>query len=310
MFLDAATIQQRRLRLAGTLLALAGTLAFSACSPRRQSACGDENHGPQCAGESGPRGLWGIRFDDSLDSKRRERAERLAGDPCAVPSYKELREARALARMEADIANRDGYVRVMPDGSASNPDNVRFAAVPGALALEFTASEALNMVDGQPHALTLVIYQLSDRVALDGLLATREGVAKLLAGERFDESVKSARQLCIQPGMTNRLSMERAEGARHVALVAGYHHPAQPSDYVRVFSYGIGQISVKGATFTSRNRLRFRPLPLNLRAELGDEGMTAWETTKIFHNMHDAVKLRSDPYYAEIEAADMAVLAP
>lgn len=305
-----AIVTPRLLRLAGACLLFTGMLGLSACSPRREAARGENALCEECGSDRKPAGFFGVRFDDSIDARRRERAERMAGDPCATPSYKELRQARALARMEADLANRDGYVRVLPDGSASNPDNVRFAAVPGALNIEFTAADDLNAVEGLPHALTLAVYQLSDRVALDGLLSSPEGVAKLLAAERFDESVKSARQLFIQPGAANRLSMERADGARHVAIVAGYHHPEQPSDYARVFSYGIGQYSVKGPTLTSRNRLRFRPLPLNLRLALGPDGMSAWETTRIFHNMHDAVTLRSEPYYGEIEAANMAILTP
>lgn len=274
-------------RAAATTAACVLSFSLSACAPTSETPDGER------------KGLWGIRFDEDSGLRRKAvRAEAKQGDPCLAPSVKELREARAAAMIEADIMADGGLTRVMADGSSSNPGQVRFAAVPGALNLEITASDFLNNIDGQPHALTFVIYQLSDRLMFDQLTRTEEGVAKLLEGGHFDEAVKGVRRFFIQPGMQNRLSLDRAEGARHVALVAGYHNPPDPAAYMRIFSYGIGQFSTRGETRWHRSKPMFRPLPLNIRVDLGDTAMSAGETTAIFNNMRSSVTLRSKQYHA------------
>ena len=241
-----------------------------------------------------------IRHDASALPGRKASAEYTTGDPMAKPSIKELREARAVALMEADILASGRVVQIRPDGSSSNPGQVKFASAPGALNLEIAASESLNAIDGEPHALTLVIYQLSDRVAFDSLGVDEKGMGQLLDAKRFDESVKHVRRFFIQPGSSHKLSLERGEDARHVAIVAGYHlAPPYPAATIRVFSYGIGQYAIPGETALHREKFMFRPLPLNLKIELGGDAMFAQETGSIYHNMHDSIRVRSQQYHTE-----------
>jgi predicted component of type VI protein secretion system len=70
----------------------------------------------------------------------------------------------------------------------------------------------------------LVFYQLSQSSVFSQFLDTPEGRAKLLAGDSFDASVLSRRRLVVQPGETQRVVLDRVEGARYLGAVAGFYN--------------------------------------------------------------------------------------
>ncbi len=230
----------------------------------------------------------GIRFDAADKNKRAARAACPTADPCSVPSFSEIRKAKAEAVANQEIRDKHGDAQIKPDGSSSNPNEVKFVAAPGALALRFTAVGNLNAFDGLPHALVLVIYQLSDRAFFDQLARNSDGIRTLLAMQATDASIKSARQMFIQPGASNYLEMERAEGGRYVALVAGYDR-SDPSSSVFVANYPIGRYAKKNGALRKSTEM-FYPMPLNLSVNLGPNGMNVSQTGEIYHNLEDAEK--------------------
>lgn len=217
----------------------------------------------------------GLRLDDSRTASETARPE-----PETRPSPSEQRAARALALAEADIINRGGAVMYRPDGSASQPHSVKFPAAPGELTLEYAASERLNRFEESPHALLLVIYHLSDRAALDQLSAHENGMRKLLAGEYFDDSVKSARRHFVQPGAAGTLRLDRPEDGRFVAVAAGYAEPNKRTSLF-VAEYGVGQWTTGGESVIHHKKKMYSPLPMRLFADLGENDMVVTNTGRI-----------------------------
>lgn len=90
--------------------------------------------------------------------------------------------------------------------------------------VNLNASGDLNLTDGQPHAVSLCIYQMKTVEPLTARAATREGLIELLQC-RADpaESVKATHRY-VQPGEEAFFPLDRADGARFIAVVAGYDH--------------------------------------------------------------------------------------
>lgn len=105
------------------------------------------------------------------------------------------------------------------------PDSdVPWTYEPEGVVLRINAVPGLNEYEGEPSSLMLCVYQLSSREGLDMRLASREGFAELLACKRFDDSVATAQRLFSDPGQAQNLYLDRQEGVRWIALVAGYYH--------------------------------------------------------------------------------------
>lgn len=182
--------------------------------------------------------------------------------------------AHAMAGAEMRLV-RDGYLQLYSwDGSASNPSKVDFVASSKALTLEYRASEKLNCVDDRAHALQLVIYHLSDREELDRLSTDEGGMRALLEGGYFDKSVKHVRIFNVQPGAKGQLIIDRPDGGRFIAVVAGYAQPDREAS-LYVTEYGIGRWITKGEKEGSRSKFMFKPMPLTINVSLGDTEMAA-----------------------------------
>lgn len=113
---------------------------------------------------------------------------------------------------------------VPPPEPVERPQDVVWAWAPNGITVHLLASDELNMKDGQPHAISLCIYQMQTLDALTARAATREGLVELLQC-RADpaESVKATHRY-VQPGEEAHFSIDRAENARFIAVVAGYDH--------------------------------------------------------------------------------------
>ena len=85
------------------------------------------------------------------------------------------------------------------------------------------ADPQLNLYQGSPHTLVACTYQLRDPNAFNQLVDEKDGLPKLLECGRFDASVAYAKRLVVQPGQEMRDSLDRAEGARYISVVAGYY---------------------------------------------------------------------------------------
>lgn len=131
--------------------------------------------------------------------------------------------------------------------NANSAEAVKWTWMPKGLTLNVTASSELNTFDGYPHNLLLCIYQLSAPAQFNELAASRGGIHRLLACERFDTSVVHVERQFISPGENATLRMDRAEGAQFVGLVAGYYD-LQPGLVTRTTQFPL-KIDQKGWLF-------------------------------------------------------------
>lgn len=91
-----------------------------------------------------------------------------------------------------------------------------------AIRMHIKADNRLNLADDEAHTLLLCIYQLSDPNTFNQLSNDDDGLYKLLECSLFGNGAAAAKRLIIQPGQDLNLTLDRAEGARYVAMVAGY----------------------------------------------------------------------------------------
>jgi type VI secretion system VasD/TssJ family lipoprotein len=103
-----------------------------------------------------------------------------------------------------------------------------------AISLEIRATADLNSVAERPHALALAIYQLSDTNTFTGLTTTKEGTVELLNKGKIDLTVVQYTRIIVQPGEKKTLSLDRAQTAKFIGVVAGYQE-LNPALDVRVF---------------------------------------------------------------------------
>jgi len=92
-----------------------------------------------------------------------------------------------------------------------------------AINIDLKADNRLNLNEEIPHTLLLCIYQLKDRNTFNRIADNHEGIYKLLECSLFDSSVTSVKRLIVNPGQNTNISLDRAEGTRYVAIVAGYY---------------------------------------------------------------------------------------
>lgn len=107
---------------------------------------------------------------------------------------------------------------------ASSPQTVKWEYEKDAVELHLKADKQLNYKDKKAHALVICAYQLMSPNAFEQLSGSRDGLYKLLECQVFDPaSVAVSKQIVANPGKNMVVKIDRAEGAKYVALVAGYY---------------------------------------------------------------------------------------
>lgn len=106
---------------------------------------------------------------------------------------------------------------------AKSPEQLKWTYEPKGLTLDITADENLNPYSGFAHTTLLCVYQLSTPAAFQDLSNTEGGLLKLLQCDGFDPSAVKTDRLFITPGEKTTKVFDRAEGASHVGLVAGFY---------------------------------------------------------------------------------------
>ncbi len=108
---------------------------------------------------------------------------------------------------------------------ASAPvEPVKYAYEKDAIELHLKADKQLNYKDKKAHALVVCVYQLMSPNAFNQLAGSRSGLSTLLECSVFDPAgVAVSRQIAVSPGKDVNIKLDRAEGAKYVALVAGYY---------------------------------------------------------------------------------------
>lgn len=137
---------------------------------------------------------------------------------------------------------------------------------PGAVRIRLKADSRLNLFDATPHTLFLCVYFLRDPNGFNQLLEEQDGMGKLLECTRFDPAVTNTRKVVVQPGGEAGEAFDRPEGAKYVALVAGYSR-MKKEDAVRLYSVPI--VEERSGLF----KKTARPGPLSIDLFLGPEAI-------------------------------------
>jgi len=137
-----------------------------------------------------------------------------------------------------------------------------------AIQLNLKAATQLNLYEGAPHTLLVCVYQLRDPNAFNQLAEDKDGLYKLLECSRFDGSVASAKRLIVHPGQDMALALDRGEGAKYVAIVAGYYR-LEKEGTVRL--YDIPWV-VEKKGFVKRTKTS-KPAVLTIDLVLGSQGL-------------------------------------
>ena len=108
---------------------------------------------------------------------------------------------------------------------ASAPvEPVKYGYEKDAIELHLKADKQLNYKDKKAHALVICVYQLMSPNAFNQLAGSRGGLYSLLECSVFDPAgVAVSKQIVVSPGKDMDIKLDRAEGAKYVALVAGYY---------------------------------------------------------------------------------------
>ncbi|HQG30588.1 MAG TPA: type VI secretion system lipoprotein TssJ [Deltaproteobacteria bacterium] len=144
--------------------------------------------------------------------------------------------------------------------SCAAPSPARWEYEEKAINLSFEADKKLNVRDGKAHTLSVCVYQLKDPNAFRQLAEDADGLYKLLGCSSFDSSVVNARRVIVNPGKSLKVSLDRADGAKFVGIVAGYYN-IDRDKIVRLY-----KIPQEKRGLISR---RMVPMPLNAVIKLG-----------------------------------------
>ncbi|MDR0379223.1 MAG: type VI secretion system lipoprotein TssJ [Candidatus Accumulibacter sp.] len=130
-----------------------------------------------------------------------------------------------LLLLAAACGGKNAVAPPMPEPApVEDPSRVVWQAAPGGLRLDIEAASDLNTQDGMPLALSLCVFQLDKTDKFDDLVKTPEGLDKLQACTVDAADATSAKRFWLQPGQKLTEDMDRAEGARTMAVAAGYAH--------------------------------------------------------------------------------------
>ncbi|MBC2713132.1 MAG: type VI secretion system lipoprotein TssJ [Desulfosarcina sp.] len=143
-----------------------------------------------------------------------------------------------------------------------------------AIRLHIKADNKLNLDEGEAHTLLLCAYQLSDPNTFNQLSNDQDGLYTLLECSLFGDGAATSKRMIIQPGQDINITLDRAEGARYVAIVAGYYilEKDRMVKMVDIPEY----VEKKG--FIKKTKTR-RPAPLNIDLILGPQQITTITTS-------------------------------
>lgn len=135
--------------------------------------------------------------------------------------------------------------------------------------MHIKADSKLNLDEGEAHTLLLCAYQLSDPNTFNQLSNDQDGLYKLLECGLFGDGAAASKRLILQPGQDINMTLDRAEGARYVAIVAGYYI-LEKDRMVKMVSIP-EFVEKKGIIKRSKTR---KPAPMNIDLILGPQQIT------------------------------------
>lgn len=146
-----------------------------------------------------------------------------------------------------------------------------------AINLVLRASADVNSVGGRPHSIAIGVFQMNDPNTFSGLSVTREGATELLQKGQIDETIVNYQLINIRPGEQRKVSISRAQTAKHIGVIAGYYQLNPKTDVkifpipVRAIKRGIVEDALAFASLIS-DEAKAIPGKLNLLVDLGRAG--------------------------------------
>jgi len=146
-----------------------------------------------------------------------------------------------------------------------------------AINLVVKAPSDLNSVRGRPHSLALGIFQMNDPNTFRGLSVTQTGAVELLQKGEVDDTVVNFQLVNIRPGEQKKLSINRAQTAKYIGVIAGYFK-INPKTDVQIFPIPLRAIKrgmvERALAFASLISDESKAIPgkLNVFVDLGRTG--------------------------------------
>jgi type VI secretion system VasD/TssJ family lipoprotein len=125
-----------------------------------------------------------------------------------------------------------------------------------AIHLNLRSDLKLNFYEGMPHTLQVCVYQLKDPNAFNQYANDEDGLYQLLECSLFDVAALSSKRLTLHPGQDLEVSLDRAEEAKYVAVVAGYYQ-VRKEGITRLF-----EIPVVEKTMGAKNEITYQEIGL------------------------------------------------
>lgn len=157
---------------------------------------------------------------------------------------------------------------VYPPTPASSPDKVVWYNMPGALNMNIEVSPDVNFADGQAHAINLCIMQSQVKDPLVNQAASSQGIIELLQCKTKAPEIISANMHSLQPGEEKFIPADRKEGARFVAVVAGYDELA-PEKSFAILPFPVAQDSHRAGFLYLSKEYTYAAAPMDVHIFLG-----------------------------------------
>lgn len=110
-----------------------------------------------------------------------------------------------------------------PPAPVDRPQDVAWIFQKDAISLTIIASDDLNITHGEPRAVSICIYQTESPDLLEAKAETEQGLRELLLCKSNPPERFQAEQIYVQPGSIIEETLDRAEGAKYFAVVAGFN---------------------------------------------------------------------------------------
>ncbi len=109
-----------------------------------------------------------------------------------------------------------------PPTPVESPEQIKWGYMPNGVDVLIVARDDINIVGDVNHAVLVKLLQVASQEGLVALAATQEGIRLLLEGTPQSAGILLTRQLYVQPASQVELKIDRAEGARYLAVVVGF----------------------------------------------------------------------------------------
>lgn len=146
-----------------------------------------------------------------------------------------------------------------------------------AINLVIKAAADVNSVSGRPHSIAIGVFQMNDPNTFSGLAVTREGAVELLQKGQIDESIVNFQLINLRPGEQKKVSISRAQTAKHIGVIAGYFKLNPKTDIklfpipVRAIKRGVIEKALAFAALIA-DEAKAIPGKLNVFIDLGRTG--------------------------------------